>query len=77
LAAEEIDAETEKFRDYFTSTGATKVDWVATWRNWLRKAVEYEARRGEGRRRGSDERPWLTTPGRDQPFDFFATKRSG
>jgi hypothetical protein len=36
--------ETEKFRNYWTAkTGqaATKLDWEATWRNWMLKASEY------------------------------------
>jgi hypothetical protein len=35
--------ETEKFRDYFRALSgqkATKVDWPATWRNWMRKAAD-------------------------------------
>jgi hypothetical protein len=35
--------QTEKFVDYYTAqTGAkaTKADWDATWRNWIRRAVE-------------------------------------
>lgn len=36
-------AELAKFRDFWTAkTGqdATKADWQATWRNWVRRAVE-------------------------------------
>lgn len=75
LADEVIDAETEKFRDHFAGSGSAKVDWAATWRNWLRKAVEYRARREPPGRR-DEERPWLATPGRERPFDFFETKPS-
>lgn len=35
--------ETEKFVDYWraaSGVGATKNDWIATWRNWLRRAQE-------------------------------------
>lgn len=35
--------ETEKFIDHWRAkpgTAATKVDWVATWRNWMRKSQE-------------------------------------
>lgn len=38
-----VQAELAKFRDYWTAkTGAqaTKTDWQATWRNWVRKAAE-------------------------------------
>lgn len=36
-------AETAKFRDYWVAQGGQrgrKLDWVATWRNWMRKAAE-------------------------------------
>lgn len=35
--------ETDKFRDYWTAksgAGATKTNWEATWRNWMRRASE-------------------------------------
>ena len=37
----DVRRETEKFADYFrglSGAKATKVDWLATWRNWLRNA---------------------------------------
>lgn len=30
--------ETHKFRDYWRGTGGTKLDWDATWRNWIRRS---------------------------------------
>jgi hypothetical protein len=39
--------ELQKFKDYWQSlTGrtSTKLDWVGTWRNWMRKAQEDESR---------------------------------
>jgi hypothetical protein len=33
--------ETEKFIDHFVAKGEAKKDWVAAWRNWMRKANEY------------------------------------
>lgn len=35
--------ETEKFLDHFRGNGKRQKDWIATWRNWMRKAVEYAA----------------------------------
>ncbi len=35
-----VDRETDKFVDYWRANGATKLDWVATWRNWMRRADE-------------------------------------
>lgn len=41
LTAEFIRQEAGKFRDYWCSKpkDATKLDWEATWRNWIRKAA--------------------------------------
>ena len=39
----DADMEAEKFRDYWhakAGTGAIKVDWTATWRNWIRNASQ-------------------------------------
>lgn len=39
----DLEAETEKFRDYWTAQPGAKgrkTDWDATWRNWMRKASE-------------------------------------
>lgn len=33
-------AEFDEFRDYARSIGWKKIDWEATWRNWLRKAYK-------------------------------------
>jgi hypothetical protein len=38
----DIDWHTEGFKDYWTakSSNATKKDWVATWRNWMRNTAD-------------------------------------
>lgn len=44
--------ELAKFRDYWISQPGqkgVKADWNATWRNWIRKAVEYAESRGHSR----------------------------
>ena len=40
-----LTVETERFVDYYACKGDTRVNWVAGWRNWLRKADEYLANR--------------------------------
>ncbi|WP_375694288.1 YdaU family protein [Bartonella sp. AD24XZML] len=43
LPPERVKVEIAKFRDYWRSkagANATKTDWKATWRNWVRKAVD-------------------------------------
>lgn len=49
LTADEIAREGEKFRDYWRGQPGqrgVKVDWQATWKNWVRKAVD--DRKGKG-----------------------------
>lgn len=44
--------EDQKFQDYWrgkSGQGATKRDWMATWRNWMRRADEELQRRGGNR----------------------------
>jgi hypothetical protein len=33
----DIDAETEKFVDYWLANGKKMADWTACWRNWIRR----------------------------------------
>jgi hypothetical protein len=43
LSPAEIEVETEKFRNYWTAKagqGAIKLDWEATWRNWIISTAE-------------------------------------
>ncbi|WP_019218693.1 DUF1376 domain-containing protein [Bartonella florencae] len=45
LPPERIKVEIAKFRDYWRSkagANATKIDWQATWRNWVRNSKKYE-----------------------------------
>lgn len=35
-------AQTALFIDYYTANGKTMKDWVAAWRNWMRKAADYQ-----------------------------------
>ncbi|WP_413154924.1 hypothetical protein [Bartonella sp. cb54] len=44
LSLERVNIETAKFRDYWsakTGKDATKRDWQATWRNWIRNSKNY------------------------------------
>jgi len=43
----DVGAEGDKFRDYWISkagASATKINWEATWRNWVRNAIGYQGR---------------------------------
>ena len=52
LSKSEIDNETDRFRDYWIAEGKPKADWRATWRNWIRRSVEFtnaKTKRNTGR----------------------------
>jgi hypothetical protein len=43
MSHERTATETEKFRNYWTAksgAGATKLDWAATWKNWVLQSIE-------------------------------------
>jgi hypothetical protein len=44
VAADRIDFETEKFVDKFTERGEHKLDWMAAWRNWMRRVQDFGPR---------------------------------
>ncbi len=49
MAESRVRIEADKFRDYWTAksgSGAAKLDWLATWRNWVRTAVASTPKRG-------------------------------
>lgn len=51
-----VSREAEKFRDHWHSApgkGGVKLDWLGTWRNWIRRATEY-APKSNGRHHGDD-----------------------
>lgn len=50
-----VDRETAKMLDHFRSKGERKKDWLATWRNWLRRSLEF-SRPTNGNGRASPER---------------------
>lgn len=58
LTSSQANTEASKFRDYWAGKGAnaTKTDWPATWRNWVRSALERMPRAGpmNGARTASD-----------------------
>ena len=45
LPADRVMPETEKFLDHWKSKGEMRADWQASWRTWMRKAVEFTGRR--------------------------------
>ena len=49
LQRSDVDRETAKLIDHFRSTGETKKDWGATWRNWMRRSLEFRRSASNGR----------------------------
>jgi hypothetical protein len=47
--------ETARFLDWHRAKGTTHVDWTAAWRNWMRKARDIRAQRGQSK---SDAEYW-------------------
>lgn len=45
----DVRAETAKFVDHFRGSGTRKLDWEATWRNWMRRAAENKHTGGSAR----------------------------
>jgi hypothetical protein len=61
LTSEQTGIEAEKFKNYWsakTGNGATKLDWEATWRNWIISTVE----RANGTARNSRDKAAPTYP---------------
>ncbi|WP_022723386.1 DUF1376 domain-containing protein [Rhodopseudomonas sp. B29] len=48
LQAPQIEHQAEKFRNYWHGNQSPKVDWAATWRNWILTAIERGVNRGGG-----------------------------
>jgi biotin operon repressor len=70
LTREEINREADKFRDYWTAASgrnACKLDWQATWRNWIRSDLRKRPGAGNTSRNGS----------RTDAFDRLAERLSG
>ena len=70
--------ETAKFVDYWTAASgrnAVKLDWVATWRNWMRKAEEDAGRRRPGHLRSVPATPLPDDPG--AAFDELRERGAG
>jgi hypothetical protein len=44
VPADAIDFETEKFVDKFTEKEDLKIDWLAAWRNWMRRVRDFGPR---------------------------------
>lgn len=56
----EIEREKAKFRDYWlakSGSAGVKLDWSATWRNWVRRAAEYA-----GKKRATQQPDQNATP---------------
>ena len=63
----DVDREWAKFCDYWlakTGAGATKKDWLATWRNWCRKAEQ-----------DGERRPWRDNGSNSESDRLVASSR--
>ena len=73
-----VHREAERFRDYWLSAPSSKgvkSDWQATWRNWVRKAID-ESRKGCGGRK-AEPQPGDTRTLKDGTKQVFMTPFDG
>jgi hypothetical protein len=54
-----LSVEVQKFRDHFTANGKPMKDWDAAFRNWLRRAAEFNGGRGQSGSEASQVRQEL------------------
>jgi hypothetical protein len=46
----DIESQTEEFVDYWRAHGKKMADWLATWRNWMRRSPEFTRVRSQSTR---------------------------
>lgn len=71
LSLPDAKIEADKFRNYWTAKSgkdAAKLDWPATWRNWILNAIE---RRGQQRTAGFAPRPGSKEDMRERTHDAY------
>ncbi len=44
-----LEFETEKMLDHFRGKGETRLDWIATWRTWMRNSKKFNGSNGNGK----------------------------
>jgi hypothetical protein len=66
-----LEAEVDKCLDWHRARGKKRVDWQATLRNWLKKTVEFQGERKNGKTFPA-EPPGIIWPPAD---DFYAWRR--
>lgn len=74
------EAETERFRDYWRAKAgrdACKLDWDATWRNWMRRAAEQQAPRGRHSRQTETDQLFDRAMERAQARENHDPQRNG
>lgn len=66
--------ETAEFIDHFRASGKPGKDWVAAWRNWMRRAEKYAASHGGGRgARSNVHQLPANDPSRQRHESYFQT----
>lgn len=72
-----IDRETEEFVDYWRGEGRKKADWIATWRNSLRRALERRSPRSGPARTGGPSPRTVSSPEQDTEAHWFGRYAKG
>lgn len=69
----DLELETEKFQDYWAAKAgkdAAKLDWDATWRNWIRNSRSVSASKPGGKRDNTID-AWGTPSGQSKQMNFI------
>ena len=49
MLAGQVYEQAKRFTDHWRGTGEPKADWQATWRNWIRRAEDFDGKRPAGK----------------------------
>lgn len=82
LSAPEIDREALRFRDYWAGragSGGVKLDWPATWRNWVRSTSEKLGRSPKSQSSATSDSSFLAKPDSEEleAWDAYGLKTTG
>jgi hypothetical protein len=58
----DLDLETARMIDHFKANGEPKADWIATWRNWIRRAPQFNGNGNGNGRKDQTKAPAIEHP---------------
>jgi hypothetical protein len=71
----DLDSETEHMLDHFRGKGESRLDWVATWRTWMRNSKKWgHSNNGNGSKSAAQEQPTDMDAVRREQIRIFGKK---